>query len=174
MMPRPISGTYHPYFDNYISKVTVDNPMKLLREQIIDFKALLSEVPEELEEHRYAEGKWTVKEVVGHMIDSERIFAYRALCVARGETISLPGFEENEYAVTGRFNKRFLYDLIHEFGTVREATISLYKSFDEEALNTVGSANNNATTPLAILWVIAGHHIHHDQVLRERYLSEIL
>jgi uncharacterized damage-inducible protein DinB len=173
MIARPKTGTYNPYFDNYIHKVTGD-PLKLLREQILNFKALLSEVPEELENHQYAAGKWTVKEVVGHMIDAERIMCYRALCVARGETISLPGFEEDEYVARANFKNRDLYDLIHEFGSVREASITLFKSMTEAEFSRQGTANNNPITPLALLWIIAGHHQHHETVLRTRYLESIL
>ncbi|MGL4598227.1 MAG: DinB family protein [Bacteroidia bacterium] len=174
MTARPQAGTYAPYFDNYINKVSGDNPLKLLREQILDFKALLSEVPEELENHQYAEGKWTVKEVVGHIIDTERIMCFRALCVARGETISLPGFDENAYVAHSNFRNRDLYDLIHEFGSVREATITLFKSMTEEEFSRQGLANNNPVTPRALLWIIAGHHQHHEAVLRTRYLESIL
>lgn len=174
MITPPKSGTYAPFYETYISKSAGENPIKILEALVLDFKALLSEVPDELEEFRYAEGKWSVKEVVGHMIDTERIMTYRALCIARGEQQSLPGFEENDYVAVANFDKRSLYDLSHEFGFVREATISLFKTLSEEDLDRVGKANNNPVTARAILYIIAGHHLHHQQVLMERYLKDIL
>lgn len=169
MFPHPQPGTYNDYLINYISLVPGNNPLHTLKEQILDFKALLSEVAFEHEDYRYAEGKWSVKELVGHIIDTERIFAYRALAFARGEKQALPGFDENAYAVEGRFAKRTLTDLAHEYGTVRESTITLFRSMDEEALHQQGTANGKPLTALACLWVIAGHQIHHENVLRQRY-----
>lgn len=174
MITAPASGSYAPYYETYIGKLAGRDPLKVLESQVLDFKALLSEVPEEMEEHRYADGKWTIKEVVGHMIDTERIMAFRALCIARGETQSLPGFEENDYVRVANFNRRSLYDLGHEFGFVRESTIALFKSLSEEDLDRVGTANNKPVTARALLYIIAGHHIHHDSVLRDRYLKEVL
>ncbi|MCU0434070.1 MAG: DinB family protein [Bacteroidia bacterium] len=169
MYPHPAPGTFNPYFQQYINLVPGNNPMHVLKEQVLDFKALLSEIAFENEDYRYAEGKWSVKELVGHIIDCERIFAYRALAIARGEKQPLPGFEENDYAREGRFDKRNLTSLAHEYGTVRESTITLFRSMDEETIMYQGTANGNVITPLLCLWVIAGHQIHHENVLRERY-----
>ena len=169
----PAAGTYNPYFDTYISYVKGQNPIRLLESLVLDFKALLSEVPDEKEEFRYAEGKWSVKEVVGHIIDTERILCTRALCIARGEKQSLPGFDENEYVAVAKFDKRTLYDLSREFGFVREATISFFKTLSEEDLDRTGTANNNTVTARAILYIIAGHNLHHISVLKEKYLHDI-
>lgn len=174
MIHLPAAGTYAPYFDTYISKVKGQDPIQLLKSQILDFKALLSEVPDEHEEFRYAPGKWSVKEVVGHIIDCERVFAYRAMSIARGEQANLPGFEEDDYVRVANFDRRSLYDLAHDFGFVRESTISLFKSFSEEDLDRIGKANGNPVCPRAIIYMIAGHHIHHEQVLRERYLKDLI
>jgi hypothetical protein len=114
-----------------------------------------------------------VKEVVGHIIDTERIMCTRALCIARGEKQSLPGFDENEYVTAANFDKRTLYDLIREFGYVRESTLAFFKTLTEEDLDRNGIANNNPVTPRALLYIIAGHHLHHLGVLKERYLNEI-
>jgi hypothetical protein len=173
MIQPPIPGTFAAYHEAYISKVSGRDPLRLLESQVLDFKVLLSEVPDEKEDFRYADGKWSVKEVVGHMIDTERVMAYRAMCVARGEKQPLPGFEENDYVAVANFGRRSLYDLGHEFGFVREATISLFKSFSAEDLDRVGTANNKPVSPRALLYIIAGHHIHHEAVLRERYFPEL-
>lgn len=174
MIQPPASGSYAPFYETYIGKIAGRDPIRLLESQVLELKALLSEVPDEQEEFRYAEGKWTIKEVVGHMIDAERVMAYRAMSIARGETQPLPGFEEDDYVKMANFNRRTLYDLGHEFGFVREATISLFKSFTEEDLDRRGTANKNPISVRALLYIIAGHHLHHDAVLRERYMKELL
>jgi uncharacterized damage-inducible protein DinB len=172
MIHPPVAGTYAPYYEPYIGLVAVRDPMKLMQSSILDFKALLSEVPDEKEDYAYAPGKWTIKELAIHVVDCERIFATRALCIARGEQVSLPGFEEDDYAKMSNAAGRSLYDIIHEFGTVREASIALYKSFNEEQLDRVGMANNQPVTPRAILYIILGHQFHHANILRSKYGME--
>lgn len=169
--PSPESMT--DYQKGYVNNVGNRNVLQLLESQVLDFKALLSEIPYESEGYAYAAGKWTIKELVGHMIDSERIMCYRALCFARGEQTPLPGFEENEYVQNASFNERTLYDLAHEFGAVREGTLSLFKYLKDEELDRVGTANGNPVTARILLYMIAGHHIHHDRILRERYVPEL-
>lgn len=173
MVTLPSTDTYAPYYETYISKLKGQDPIRLLEGLVLDFKALLSGVPDEKEDFRYAEGKWSVKEVVGHIIDTERIMCTRALCIARGEKQPLPGFDENEYVAAANFDKRTLYDLSHEFGFVRESTLALFKTLSEEDLDRKGIANNNTVTPRAILYIIAGHHLHHMGVLKERYLQDV-
>lgn len=173
MITAPSSESFAAYYETYISKLAGNDPVRVLEASILDLKVLLSEVPDEKEDYRYADGKWSVKEVVGHMMDTERIMTYRALCIARGEKKSLPGFDENEYVAEAKFDKRSLYQMSHEFGFVREATISLFKSFSLEDLDKKGIANNNPVTPRAILYIIAGHHLHHQNVLKEKYLNDL-
>jgi uncharacterized damage-inducible protein DinB len=174
MIARPIPGTYAPYFEPYINLVGPKNPIHVLESLVFGFKALLSEIPEEKEQYSYAEGKWTVKEVIGHMVDTERIMTCRALCIARGEQQELPRFDENEYVANANFNRRSLMDLGHEFGFVREATITFFKSLTEADLDRKGIANKHLVTPRALLYIIAGHHLHHDGILKERYLKEVM
>lgn len=169
----PTPGTYSEYQKRYVDLLQGKNPLAVLESQVLDFKVLLSEVPFEKEDHAYADGKWTIKQVVGHMIDSERILAYRALCIARGEKVNLPSFEENDYVANASFNDRTLTDLAREFGVVRESTLLLYRHMNDEELDRLGMANNSAITPRALIYFIAGHHIHHDKVLRERYVPEL-
>ncbi|HLG03826.1 MAG TPA: DinB family protein [Bacteroidia bacterium] len=172
MITRPAAGTYDAYYQSYIDEVKSD-PILILESQVLDFKAFMSEIPAEKEEYRYAANKWSVKEVIGHIIDTERIMTCRALCIARGEKLPLPAFEEDDYVKVANFNRRTLYDLGHEFGAVRSATLALFKSLTASDLDRSGIANNNKVTARAILYVIAGHHAHHENVLRERYLQEI-
>ncbi|MDQ3108328.1 MAG: DinB family protein [Bacteroidota bacterium] len=174
MIAPPAAGTYAAFYETYISKLNGQDPVHVLERLVLEFKALLSEVPDEKEGFRYAEGKWSVKEVVGHIIDTERILCTRALCIARGEKQSLPGFDENEYVAAANFDKRSLYELSREFGYVREGTLSFFKTLGEEELDRNGIANNNSVTPRVLLYVIAGHHLHHLGVLKERYLQDIL
>ncbi len=169
----PPAGTYTEYQKRYVDLLQGKNPLQVLESQVLDFKVLLSEVPYEMEDHAYAAGKWTIKQVVGHMIDAERILAYRALCISRGEKADLPGFEEDDYVANASFNARTLTELAREFGVVREGTVLLYKHMTEEEADRVGTANGNPTSARALAFFIAGHHIHHDRVLRERYVPEL-
>jgi len=170
----PVAGTYTDYQKRYIDLITAPNVLQLMESHILDLKVLLSEIPYESEDFAYAEGKWTIKQLVGHMLDTERILAYRAMCIARGEQGSLPAFDENAYVSSASFNDRSLYDLGHEFNAVRESTILLFRYMSETELDRVGTANNTSITPRALLYMIAGHHVHHDRILRERYASELL
>lgn len=169
----PSEGIMNDYQKGYANLVGNRNILNFLEDQVLDFKALLSEIPFEREDYAYAEGKWSIKELVGHIIDTERIMCYRAMCIARGETASLPGFDENAYVRNASFKERTLTDLAHEFGAVREGTISLFRYMKEHELDRKGTANNNPTTPRILLYMIAGHHIHHERVLRERYVPEL-
>jgi uncharacterized damage-inducible protein DinB len=169
MITAPKAGTYPGYYEPFLKLVGEKDPFKLLKSSVLDFKALLSEVEDEKENFAYAEGKWTIKEVVSHVIDTERVLVYRAMCFARGEKNSLPGFDEEMYAKNSEAERRELIDLIHEFGSVREGTITLFKTMSDKQLDFVGNANNNPVTPRAILYFLIGHQLHHATILRERY-----
>lgn len=136
------------YQRNYAALVGTNNVLALLESQILNLKVLLSEIPYESEDFAYAEGKWTIKQLVGHIIDTERILCYRAMCVARGEKASLPGFDENAYVENSSVNERSLYDLGHEFGAVREATIVLFRYMTDAELDREGTANNIKVTQI--------------------------
>jgi uncharacterized damage-inducible protein DinB len=170
-MRKPEASEHPPYYNYYINLIDSSDALKTLEHQLMELHQLIGLVPLELEEYRYAEGKWTIKEVLGHICDVERIFGYRALCIARGDQNAIPGFDENLYANTGQFNKRSLYDLLHEFSLSRESNIALFKSFDSEMLSRMGTANNSRMSVRAILFMIAGHEKHHVNIIKERYLS---
>ena len=170
-IPRPAANEYNPYYNTYISKVPGDDALHALESQIGPTLALLATVDETRAHHRYAEGKWSVKEVVGHLTDGERIFAYRALRFGRADFTPLPGFDENAYVPAGRFDSRSLRELAQGFGNVRAATLDLFRSLDPEALARTGAANNNPVSVRALAWIIAGHERHHLKILRERYLD---
>ncbi len=169
-MNRPKSGDYTPYYDNYISKVEGNDALKVLEEQLSNTFKFFSSIPETKGNFSYAEGKWTIKEVIGHIIDTERVFAYRAMCIARGEKKYLPSFEQDDYIKEGGFNDRKISDLAEEFRKVREANLALFKSFNETAINRRGVASEKEITVNALLFIIAGHEKHHLEILKSRYL----
>lgn len=171
-MPRislPGPDEFAPYYGKYISQLTGDDSLAALESQAISTAMLLAATPESLAGHRYAPGKWTVREVVGHITDGERVFAYRALRVGRGDTTPLPGFDENLYVPEGRFERRTLADLAAEFAAVRQSTLAMFRGFDEIALNRRGTASDCPVSPRSLAAIIAGHELHHVKLLRERY-----
>jgi len=165
----PAPDEYLAYYGKYISLVGADDALPVLERQLADSLALLSPLDDERALHRYAEGKWSVKEVVGHLADGERIFCYRALRFGREDQTPVPGFEENDYVPAGRFDRRPFATLLEEWKAVRAASITLFRSFDEKALIQYGKANNAPITPRALAWIICGHELHHRAILRERY-----
>ncbi|MCC6691436.1 MAG: DinB family protein [Bacteroidia bacterium] len=171
MIPRPKPNEYPTYFETYIKLVKEEDALKTLDAGILNMQVLLSDIPEEKENFAYATNKWTVKEVIGHIIDTERIMTYRALRFARGDGQELPGFDENSYVKNAHFDKRTLIDMAHEFSQMRQSNIALFKSFDEEALNRKGIANKNLVSVRALAFIIPGHQLHHMSVIKERYLK---
>jgi hypothetical protein len=171
-MKRPEPIEYPGYYKNYVELVRNNDVIKELKDQILNIQAVISEIPEEKEGYAYAEGKWTIKQVIGHIIDTERILGYRAMRFARKDKTVLPGFDENAYVANSNFNKRTLYDLGHEFAIVREANLAMFRTFNEEELNQLGTANGIDVSVRAIIFMIAGHAIHHLNVLKTKYLLE--
>lgn len=167
---RPNAGDYAPYYESYIKLVDGDDILRILNEQSKRTQDILNSFSEHKGNFRYADGKWTVKEVVGHLLDTERVFAYRALCIARGEKKSLPGFDQDDYVKEGNFNRRELFELNYEFRLLRESNLLLFRSFSQEMLNKRGFASESTVTVRAILFMIAGHEKHHMNVLKEKYM----
>jgi hypothetical protein len=166
---RPQAGEYNPYFDRYISLVTTDDVVALLERQAPQTVALFQSLNAKAD-FRYAPGKWSVKEMLGHINDTERIMAYRALRIARGDQTPLPGFEQDDYIRGGNFSQRTLSGLIEEFGDVRRATLSLLRHVDPEVAARRGTSSNHVITVRALAYIIAGHELHHRRVLEEKYL----
>ena len=167
---RPAKGDYGEYYQSYIDLVKGDDIFRILVEQNMESQNVLNSFSESKGNYRYAEGKWTVKEVIGHMMDVERIFAYRALCIARGETAPLPSMDQNVYVANGNFNKRQLFDLNYEYRLLRESNILLYGGFDKSVLQNRGTASGYEVTVLALMFMTAGHEKHHLNILMERYI----
>ena len=166
---RPNKNDYAPYYDRYISLVEGDDINKILFTQWKETQEVLNSFSAAMGSYSYEPGKWAVKEVVGHLIDTERVMAYRAMCIARVEKQPLPGFDQDAYVKSGNFNKRELSDLNYEFRLLRESNMLLAKGFDEAALQRRGVANKNEVTVLGLLYIIAGHEKHHMNILQERY-----
>jgi hypothetical protein len=170
MKPNP--GDYAPYYDQYISILPDEDILKILENQMNSSEEFLRTFSEEQGNYSYAEGKWTMKEVIGHIIDTERVMAYRALSFSRGEKQSLPGFEQDDYIANGNCNDRTLDDLIGELKAVRTANLIMFRSFSDEMLKRGGIASDNKITVLALIYIIAGHEKHHIRILREKYLQK--
>lgn len=165
----PKKGEYPSYYETYLDKIPQADYSELILSQLIEIRNLFASKPLGWESIAYAQGKWTPKEVLGHMIDTERIMTFRALCFARGEKQSLPGFDENEYVQSADFSKIALEDLLEDFEAQRKALLTLVKTLSENVLDVQGQANGKPIIPRALLWIIAGHFIHHVQVLNDRY-----
>lgn len=169
--PRPDASEYPAFYAGYIAGVPDGNLLEALRRQGRDTAAFLASVPPGRHDHAYAPGKWTLKEVVQHMADAERIFSYRALRFARGDETPLPGFDEQVYAPASGAGSRTLADLAAELAAIRTATLALLEHLPAEAPARRGISNGNPISVRALAWIIAGHERHHLRILRERYLS---
>jgi hypothetical protein len=167
---KPSQDEYPAYYHTYIKLVDEDNGIEALEKGLIEMKELISSIPAEKEMYRYAPGKWTVKEVLGHMVDTERVMSYRAMSFARAEKSKLPAFEEDDYVKEANFSGRSLASIVEEFEHLRHSNISLFKSFDAKILKRKGIANEKEISVRALMYILTGHQRHHTQVLRTRYL----
>jgi DinB superfamily len=167
---RPQPGEYNPYYDRYISLVGSGDIIAILEKQPRETVALFKSCGAQADSS-YAPGKWTVKEMLGHVNDTERIMSYRALRIARGDQTPLAGFEQDDYIRDGKFSQRTLDDLIEEFTDVRKATLSLFRHLDAETGARRGVANKDPISARALAYIIAGHELHHRRVLEEKYLG---
>ncbi|MES2772880.1 MAG: DinB family protein [Bacteroidota bacterium] len=167
---RPSTSDYGVFYQTYIDYTTSEDLQQLLQESFTQINSFMDSIPVEKADYAYAEGKWTLKELLQHCIDTERIMVYRALCIARGEKQSLPGFDENSYAAASNANIRTWEGLVEEMQLVRKSTILMFDSFNEEQLQQRGSANNHPITCNALGFIIAGHFLHHERIVKERYL----
>jgi hypothetical protein len=168
---RPQPGEYTPYYDRYISLVTANDILAALEDQRRQMLLLLCGRAEADGDLRYAPEKWSLKELLGHVNDTERIMSYRALRISRADATPIEGYEQDDYVRNGPFAGRPLADLIEDYIAVRRATISLFRNLDEPAWSRRGVANQNEVTVRALAYIIAGHELHHRRVLEEKYLK---
>lgn len=168
-MPKPQTGTYPAYFDKYIQLVETDSVTEAIIKYAQPLIEFFESIPEDKALYRYAEGKWSVKEMLQHIIDTERIFGYRALCISRKDQTPLPGFDEKTYSDASHADERNQHDLVEELKAVRTSTDLLLKSFTAEQLQQSGITNGQQNTVNAIGFIIFGHLLHHKKILEERY-----
>lgn len=168
----PHSAEYAPFYAGYIARVANGDILETLKRQQSEMVKLISGLTTEQGAFRYGPGKWSVREVVGHVIDAERIFSYRALRVGRNDKTPLAGFEENEYVANGNFEDRAIADLAADFDHLRTSTIDLFRQFDAEAWQRTGVANAFDVSVRALAWIVAGHELHHREILINRYLKK--
>lgn len=167
----PAIEEYAPYYSTYIHKVKEADLVKALAQNSQTFSAFISALPTNKLEYRYAAGKWTIKEIIVHLADAERIFAYRALRFARKDKTPLAGFDENEYVPESYANERPLTDLLEEWQSVRQATTTLFASVNQDAATRKGLANGSEMSVRALGFAIVGHTMHHQSIIKERYLD---
>ncbi|HVA98799.1 MAG TPA: DinB family protein [Bacteroidia bacterium] len=172
-MERPKTGDYPPYFEIYIQLVPENNPIKALQKNIFLMADFVKKISPEKENFSYAKNKWTVKEVLGHIVDTERIMAYRALRIARNDKTNIEGFDEDAFVANAHFGKQSTDDLLNEYLLVRKSNIALFSTFNEEELQRKGIANGKEITALAMIYMLTGHELHHLNILKERYFVGI-
>ena len=163
---------YSPYFDQYIQLIPVQNSsiIECFERSQIDFDTILRNISIDKHDYAYANDKWTLKELIQHIIDTERIFCYRALCFARNDKSSLPGFDHDLFVVNGNANQLNYFDLLDEMSTLRKSTIQLFTSFSDEVLLRSGIASENEISVRALGYLFSGHQMHHLNIVRERYI----
>jgi hypothetical protein len=165
---HPEAGEFAPFYAGYVQLVT-EEPVAALEAQARATQALLAGLSDAQAGHRYAEGKWTVRDVTGHMADAERVMSYRAMRIARGDATPLPGFDENAYVTVAGADRRPIAELAADLAAVRNATLALFRGLDAEAWRRRGAANGNPVSVRALAHIIAGHERHHVEILRTRY-----
>ena len=170
MPKRPEKNEYAEFYETYVSLVEETDVVSALQNQVSELQKLLADVSEDKENFRYAEGKWSVKELLGHLIDGERVFSYRALRISRDDQTPLAGFEENAYIANSNFRNAELADLIEEFSLLRRSNILFFNNLTDQAWLRTGTASEAAVSVRALAYIMVGHFRHHARILRTRYL----
>ncbi|HLA95171.1 MAG TPA: DinB family protein [Pyrinomonadaceae bacterium] len=167
---KPAKTEYAPYYEKYVSLVTEEDVVAVLSQQSREVSDLFASIDEARGTYAYAEGKWTIKELFIHLLDSERVFAYRALRIARGDKTPMEGFEQDDYIETSHANERTLANLIEEFEAIRRSNVILFSTFDQQDWQRAGTASNAEVSTRALASIMAGHVRHHIAILKDRYL----
>jgi len=170
-MNRPETTEFAPYYNNYISLVDGNDVLRTLAGQPAEVRALVADLSEEKGTFAYAEGKWTIKELLSHIIDGERIFSYRVLRISRGDGTPLEGFEQDDYIETSNANNRSFDDLLEEFDLQRRSNMLMVNNISDEGSKRMGTASDNPVSVRALTYIMAGHVTHHINILKERYLA---
>lgn len=164
------AGDYNPYYQTYIDTLGDVELIDMHQKQLQNFPEFIESIPDSKLNHAYEEGKWTIAEVIIHIIDAERVFQYRALRFSRGDKTPLPGFEQNDYVPNSNAERRSKESIIEEYKAVRKSTISLFSNFDRQTMQAIGMASNSEMSVAALGFIISGHQKHHRNIIRERYL----
>ena len=167
---RPGNDEAAPYYYKYIEQVKGEDGLENLQHQYFTTLNFLKAIPQNRWDHRYEAGKWSIKEVIGHMLDAERIFTYRALRIARGDATPMQGFDQDSYVPMSGYSDRTPLSIIEEYKTVRQATYSLFENLDNDAILRSGEASGYQVTCRAMAWIILGHEAHHISIIKDRYL----
>ncbi|MCA0756208.1 DinB family protein [Paenibacillus sp. N4] len=170
MTNRPLKEEYNPYYEQYIRLVREEDIIEVLADAQESTDALLAELTEEQGNYRYADGKWSLKEVIGHVADGERIMSYRLLRASRGDKTPLAGFDQDEFMTSAPFASWTMEQIREEYVSVRRATLSLLRGLTEDAWTRSGIANGSNVSARALAYIIAGHELHHLRIIKERYL----
>lgn len=165
----PVADEFAPFYTGYVAIAREQDPLVLLRSQPDSLRAMCASLTEEQALARYAPGKWSIKEVLGHLADTERVFSYRLFRIGRGDATPLAGFDQNAYVEAARFDRRPLAELLEEFVSVRTATIRLVEGLSPEELSRIGVANEASVSARALVYIAAGHVAHHLKILRDSY-----
>jgi hypothetical protein len=168
-MQRPTETEYATFYGGYVALVPEADIVGVLDAQVDEIRRRLAPVPAEGESYRYAEGKWSIRQVLGHLVDAERVFGYRAFCFSRGESAALPSFDENQYVAGARSDSIPLRELVQELALVRQANLVVLRRLDAREWAQVGTASGKPVSVRALAWIMAGHPRHHLNILRERY-----
>ena len=169
MIERPTDVEFAPFYAAYVSLVPETDIIEVLEGQAADVRQRTSAFIPAREQFRYADGKWTVREVLGHVTDAERVFGFRAFCFSRGDENPLPGFDENDYVARSGFDRRNLADLVQEFGQLREANLAVLRRLDDDAWKRMGTASGKPVSVRALAYIMAGHVRHHLHILSTRH-----
>ena len=170
-MNRPTPEEYPDYYNQYLGLVKDGDIINILEEQSVHVQNFILSIPEEKGDHTYGFGKWTIKEVFGHLLDTERILTYRVLSIARRDKQPLPGYDQDEYVKNSRYYKRSLKEIADEMLMLRAANLKFFKSFDETDLMERGTANEMLFSVRAILYILAGHELYHINFIKDNYLN---
>ncbi|WP_420581025.1 DinB family protein [Reichenbachiella sp.] len=170
---KPESNEYHDFFAGYVSQVGNDNVLERIKSQKDEFIQFIKAIPDDRYNYAYAEGKWTVKQLLRHIIDAERMFGYRAMSIARGEKAKLPGFDDHLYVEMADDSKNSIEEMLKEFEVLREGHIQMILNFTSQATERIGNANGTDVSVRAIIYIIVGHVAHHKQIITERYLEHV-
>lgn len=174
MLKPPEKSEYHEFYETYVSKISKeDDVLEYLESQRVDLIDLMHDLPDEKQGYRYAPGKWTVKELLRHIIDAESVFAFRAFTISKNTGVELPGMDQDEYVAGTDDTQNSFVDLLNEFDLQRQHNIAMIKNLHETKLNIIGSANGTPVSVRANIFIIAGHTAHHIEILKERYLTHV-